>query len=1012
MNELTIYSLLQILASNSFAKDVAMSIDGYVKELLIQQVPARFQDEIMDFYVKCKNEYKNREADNTNKNSDYTAIEEICTELRKKLDTEERIIITIKLLEILPYNFFNPNYAEFANYVSNSLKVSINEHNTLKSFVTSTTYINIKHSRLAILKGGSDPTDTNELAQRTSKLNGEIHFLQVPTIQVFLMKYLGTDELFIDEHEVVPEMVYMFHVGSTLSGDNISPIFYSDLVSLNSTGNDIQKVVLTAENLEYSYRLSKNGIKQFSISEESGQLIGIMGGSGVGKSTLLNLLTGKQKPNKGRVLINGYDINTEKPFVQGIIGFVPQDDLLFESLTVYQNMIYNARLCFGNYSEKQIKELVNQVLEELELSEIKHLKVGSTLSKVISGGQRKRLNIALELLREPTILFVDEPTSGLSSSDSLMVMRLLKAQADKGKLVIVNIHQPSDKIFRLMDKLWVMDKGGYPIYTGNAMEAINYFRLAINPNSVLQNGCTTCGHINPDQILEIVEQKEVDENGKITSKRSINPDAWYKLYLEKIQDKATIITNKQKLPKNNFRLPNVMRQLKIFFSRNLLSRLANVQYVLLNVLEPIVLALILAFFVKYSSGDEYIFAENKNLPAYIFMSVIVSLFIGLMVSAEEIIGDRKVLERESFLNLSKFSYINSKILYLFLLSALQMFLFVAIGNTIMEVKGLTLQYWLVLFSTSFLSNIMGLIISSALNSVVAIYICIPFILVPQIMLSGTVVDFDNLHPALTRKVYVPLIGDMMPSRWSFEALAVEQYCKNKFERNFFDYDQKISEANFRTTFLIPRLQAKLDDCQRLNSSKNVDEKRIKRHLNFIASEIKQLVKFTQIPTFEYINEIQQGIINDDIYEELSGYLFFLKNLYSGDYKTAQSSRNEVYSNMVEKLGSNGFYHLKQQNHNTTLANWVLRNNEVTKYLETSDRIIQKYEPIYMKPDNPIGRSHFYAPYKYFNGLYIRTFWFNIVVIWAYSILLYTLLQMNFISRISKLAAGLKKELRK
>lgn len=1011
MNEPTIYSLLQILASGCLSKDVAMSIDGYVKELIQQHANARFQNELMEFYIEQKKANKKHIKEVTEGNC-YEQVSAICSELRKKLTIEERIVITIKLLEILPYNYFDPNYAEFVGFVANSLKVSNNEHSTLKSFVTSTTYVNIEPSRLAVIKGPNTNTDDSKtITGEKNGLSGELHFLQVASIQVFLMKYYGNDVLYLDEHEVVPERVYMFHVGSTLNGEHINSILYSHLVSLTST-NTGKKVELAAENLEYTYRLSKNGIKRFSISEESGQLIGIMGGSGVGKSTLLNLLTGKQKPSKGKVLINGYDVNTEKPFIQGIIGFVPQDDLLFENLTVYQNLRYNALLSFGNHTEKQIDELVKHVLVELDLSDIEHLKVGSALSKVISGGQRKRLNIALELLREPTILFVDEPTSGLSSSDSLMVMRLLKAQANKGKLVIVNIHQPSDKIFRLMDKLWVLDKGGYPIYTGNAMEAINYFRQIENPNSMPQSSCTACGHINPDQILEIVERKKVDDTGKITSTRRHTPEELYNLYVENIQSHVTINPQKQKLPKNNFRLPNVIRQLNIFFSRNLRSRLANVQYVLLNILEPVILAAILAFFVKYSSGNGYIFAENKNLPAFIFMSVIVSLFIGLMVSAEEIIGDRKILEREQFLNLSKFSYINSKVLYLFILSGLQMLLFVAIGNFIMEIKGLTFQYWIILFSTSCLSNIMGLIVSSALNSVVAIYICIPFILVPQIMLSGTVVDFDNLNPALTRRVYVPLLGDLMPSRWAFESMAVEQYAGNRFERNFFTYDQKISEANFRTTFLIPRLQAKLDDSQRLIAQKGPNEQKVKQHLQLIANEIKQLVKFTQIPTFEYIDDILEGVLNDKIYEELSGYLFFIKNVYSGDYKQAQQQKNEVYNNLVEKLGSDGFYQLKQQNYNSALTSWVLRNNEVSKYLETDDRIIQKYEPIYMKPDNPLGHAQFYAPYKYFNGQYIKTIWFNITILWLYSILLYILLQMNFISRISKLVEGLKKELHK
>ena len=137
--------------------------------------------------------------------------------------------------------------------------------------------------------------------------------------------------------------------------------------------------------------------------------------------------------------------------------------------------------------------------------------------------------------------------------------------------------------------------------------------------------------------------------------------------------------------------------------------------------------------------------ENENIPAYLFMCVITSLFFGLMISSEEIVKDRKILQRESFLNLSWFSYLNSKILILFLISAIQTLLFTIIGNEILEIKGMTLSFWLILFTTSCSANILGLNISSAFNSVIAIYIIIPFILIPQLLFSGVIVKFDKLH---------------------------------------------------------------------------------------------------------------------------------------------------------------------------------------------------------------------------------------------------------------------------
>ena len=144
-------------------------------------------------------------------------------------------------------------------------------------------------------------------------------------------------------------------------------------------------------------------------------------------------------------------------------------------------------------------------------------------------------------------------------------------------------------------------------------------------------------------------------------------------------------------------------------------------------------------------SETYIFSENENLPAYLFMCVITSLFLGLIISAEEIVKDRKILKRESFLNLSWFSYLNSKIMIMFLISAIQTISFILIGNFILEIKGMTFSYWFILFTTSCFANMMGLNISSAFNSVITIYILIPFIIIPQLLFSGVLVKFDRLH---------------------------------------------------------------------------------------------------------------------------------------------------------------------------------------------------------------------------------------------------------------------------
>jgi len=299
-------------------------------------------------------------------------------------------------------------------------------------------------------------------------------------------------------------------------------------------------------------------------------------------------------------------------------------------------------------------------------------------------------------------------------------MDLLKQLALKGKLIFVVIHQPSSDIFKMFDKLLILDQGGYPVYKGNPVEAIVYFKTIIGHANCDESDCPTCGNVNPEQIFNIIESNIVDEDGHFTEIRKKNAKEWNKIYSEKIDSNSSSdLSDKSRLPKNIFKVPNKFKQFQIFAIRDILTKLTNRQYMLINSLESPLLAILLAWFLRYiQTGGEnvgiYNFRLNENIPVYIFMSVIVAIFIGLTVSAEEIIRDKKVLTRESFLNLSKGSYLFAKISVLFIISLMQTLSFVLLANLILGIKGMMLPYWIVLFSASAFANILGLNISASL----------------------------------------------------------------------------------------------------------------------------------------------------------------------------------------------------------------------------------------------------------------------------------------------------------
>ncbi len=996
-------------------KIVEAYLARYLTEELIQEY-LRLFDNYYEFYQR---ELDTDEVKDLKDNASLISfqISNVCRQIKKGLLRDERVIVFIQLLEfVYEDHVITEQEFEFIKTVSKAFSLSENEFENLRSFIFEGNPEKLDSDKVLVidnqLREWSDSlawlmkkkqSNLKEPYKHLFRENlyGKIVVFYIQSIQSFIFRYFGELSLYIEGQKIKYGRPYFFNNGSIIKGPNIESIYYFDVASKFTLLSEENRITFAANNVEFHFKNSKNGIQKFNFSEQSGQMIAIMGGSGVGKSTLLNLLSGKLKPTSGKVKVNEHNIHTKSNSLTGLIGFVPQDDLLFEELTVYENFYYNAKLCFSSFAEHQIVEKVNSVLIDLDLYDAKDLQVGNPLNKFISGGQRKRLNIGLELMREPLILFVDEPTSGLSSMDSEKVMNLLKQQAHKGRLVIANIHQPSSKIFKLFDKLWILDKGGYPIYQGNPVDAIEYFKTVTSLVNSAESECSSCGNINPDIILQIVEEKEINEYGKETLQRKTSPETWYYRYIDNIENKITLKPTNDKIPESDFKVPNFLRQFKVFIMRNLKAKLTNKQYLLINLLEAPLLAAILGFFTRYISPTGYVFGENKNLPVFLFMAVVVAIFLGLTVSAEEIIKDRRILERESFLRLSWFSYINSKVVLLFTLSAIQTLLYTIIGNAILEIQGMLFPFWLILFSAACMGNLIGLNISSGLDSVIAIYILIPLILVPQLLLGGAMIHYDDLNENITNKMYVPLIGDIMPTRWAYEALTVYQFKHNQFEKIFFNDEQIISNAEYKTGFLIPQIKSKLEMSMRKLESGN-DSIGLGKDLLIISNEIQQISKNNDFPPFEYVHLLNPTDFSESVMEETYyGYLGYLEMTLKDEAKNANVRKDNIYQKMIEEMGRENFVNFKQNHYNKKLADIVLNRNEINKIYETDKRLIQKKDPIFMMPTSNFGRAHFYSPIKLIGNIKLDTLWFNLIMMWIGSGILYLTLFADILRKTVK-----------
>jgi ABC-type multidrug transport system ATPase subunit len=1008
MSERILRALMQMFSIIAKVDGINNTGRQIVMSFLKQQLSA----EQVDTYLKIFDEYieasqsaskkKEGAAKRTSLNS--VKVLKICTQINQELEQPQKVIVLVRLLEfIYSSNEISEQENEFVVTVADTFNIPVEEFNALKAFIEDG--IDVIPNTPNILTISSKELGYENQCKHIfcETMSQDVRVIQIQSVGMYVLRIYGNMELQLNGQTISSERVHIFTPGSSIRSSKIKPIYYSDVIGRFLSDESQAKITFEVKNLEYKFKGGKLGLRDVNINEESGKLIGIMGGSGAGKSTLLNVLNSMETPSAGSVKINGKNIHTERAAIQGVIGHVSQDDLLIEELTVYENLFYNAKLCFGNLPDDEIAKRCTSLLADIGLSETRNLKVGSPLEKTISGGQRKRLNISLELIREPSVLFVDEPTSGLSSRDSENIMDLLKELALKGKLIFVVIHQPSSDIYKMFDKLMILDVGGYPIYYGNPVDAVSYFKRLVNHVNAEESECGHCGNVNPEQIFNIIESKVLDEYGNITYTRKTTPVEWNAHYKELIESNIHSEKKHTEIPESIFKIPNKLKQFKVFMTRDVKSKLTNTQYLMINFIEAPLLAFILAFLVRYFNTDDennkgYIFRENENVPAYMFMSVVVALFIGLTVSAEEIIRDRKIRKRESFLNLSKSSYLWSKIIIMFALSAIQTLSFVIVGNSVLGVKGMYTDYWMVLFTTSCFANMLGLNISSAFNSAVTIYILIPFLIIPQLLLAGVVVKFDKLNPLLAKQGSVPIVGEMMASRWAYEALAVNQFKENKYERNFYRYDKSISVASYKKDFWRQKIQGKVNKIESgLKEGMSID--RYKTDLELLKTELSKEHKMFKGIKCDFLNQLNTKDFSPKVSKAVFDYLEALKEKYNSIDKKARKESDELTTKLKKNLD---IVKLRDDYENDYLSQAVKNANDIAgeKCLEKDGRFIQTVDPIFADPtESKLGSAHFYAPRKNLFGTFYSTYWFNICVIWLMSISLIITLYFDVFKKV-------------
>ena len=944
MTDILLSSFLSLFAL--FGKEESVD-EAWAKTMLENYLRHHFGirniESYLGFYSDLRNAYEM--SDVTGMDPQAT-VDGICTELKSKISHIEASLLLLRLMEFCSYQEGHTDY--LFTTMAKSFQISDVQ---FKAFVD---FVNNRQNEHVMIHELSDT-------------KGQLKTLLNPETGMLLFTYTGPDTVLLNDVPVLSGAYQVWIQSSVLKGATGNPIYYSTILDAYRAVKGLavdktEEVEFCGRDINFRFPNSDNGMHDLSFTLRNGELLAIMGGSGTGKTTLLSLLNGTLKPQSGSITINGHDIS--EPDAKALIGFVPQDDLLIEELTVYQNLWFTAKLCFEGMSEEDLDKRVMKTLKDLGLDAAKNLKVGSAINKFISGGQRKRLNIALELIREPAVLFLDEPTSGLSSADTEKVINLLKEQTQKGKLIIVNIHQPSSDVYKLFDRLWLLDKGGYPVFDGNPIDAITYFKTAADYADADTSACPTCGNVNSEIVLNIIDEKALNNNGEISDERKMSPQEWHELYLK---NRAELPAPEIKdVPHSDQKKPNAFKQFLIFLRRNFRTKITNVQYLCITLLEAPLLAVVCALLTRYAPPEGYTVMDNKNLVSYFFMAVIVATFIGMSGSAEEIIKDRALLKRESFLNLSYGSYISSKIVYMAGVSLLQTLLFILIGNYIMGLHGLFLTWWIILFVTALLSSLMGLLLSQCLNSVVAIYITIPILLIPQILLCGLVVSFSDLAPKSTTG-NVPLIGEIIPTRWAYEALAVTSYSDNAYEAPFFETDRKKYETQFYNFGYVNELQSQLETMK--NEEKQGEEVN-PIHMETIRINLPLVTAFCGMEPYK----------GDYSYPSLRQYLKDAENILVDRSNTISIKADKQISAMVREMGKDAVLELKRDNYNIKLEDCVVGADQRNMLEVIDGYIVPRMQTIFLTPQNTWGRAPFYSSVKILGTWQIKTLWFNISVL--------------------------------
>ncbi len=620
-----------------------------------------------------------------------------------------------------------------------------------------------------------------------------------------------------------------------------------------------RNIIRNLEVVDINHRFSNSdvGLEGISYSLHRGELVCVMGASGSGKSTLMRVLGGQLQPSRGQILLNGQSLYENLDALKRYVTYIPQDDAFDEHLTIAENLHFAAAIRSPHLSRRDRTRRLEAKLIELGLSERRDSIVGSPVKKLLSGGERKRLNIGLDMIGNADVYLFDEPTSGLSSKDSEHVIEIIRGMAHN-KIIVVTIHQPSSKIFQMFHKAILLDKGGRLVFFGTPTDMLRYFAEAEHQHQFGADlgACPSCGTTRPEFIFDVLETPlrdlsgdiiyEENNRGQLMPARRYSPEFWRDKYeaFRLIQDVKQVPLRRdpvlpvppppQQEPRERVRWHDEWTQLRTLLRRAFMSKLRNRANLVITIGVAPVLALLIATILRYSDSGRYDFVSAYHIPTFLFLSLIVAMFLGLTNSADDIIRDRAVLQRERNLNVRLTYYVFAKTSSLGVFALVQCILFVLIGNFILQIRGMFWYDLAIVFMTAMSGVSLGLVVSSLVADPKTAANIVPLVLIPQIIMGGALIKYEDMnrnlglvytfsrwfseHPdsdekkKMDSRLEVPFICEFVAMRWSYEEMIVAQAKLNPLTK-------RQEEAQRQIDTIVARRESKPGDSKRLDDLK-------------------------------------------------------------------------------------------------------------------------------------------------------------------------------------------------